>query len=71
MFEDEDRQAFQILIDNNTITSEDMKTSKAALDAIVTTIKLEEHFRAYRDDLISDVRQQPSEGIHALSPVHL
>ena len=44
IFEDEDRQALQTLIDNSTITSEDMKTPKAALDAIVTTIKLEEHF---------------------------
>ena len=46
---------------------EHMKTPKAALDTIVTTIKLEEHFLAYRDKLMSDVQQQPGEGIHALS----
>ena len=67
MFEGEGRQALQTLIDNSTITSEDMKTPKAALDAIVTTIKLEENFWTYRDELISNIRQQPSERIHALS----
>ena len=67
MFEGEDRQALQTLINNSTITSEDMKTPKAALDAIAATIKLEEHFQAYKDELISDIRQQPCEGIHALS----
>ena len=67
MFEGEDRQALQILTDNQTITLENMKKSRASLDAIVTTIKSKEHFWAHRDELISDVRQQPSEGIHALS----
>ena len=44
-----------------------MKTPHDNLDAISTTIKAEEHFWAHRDELLSDVRQQPNEGIHALS----
>ena len=67
MFEVEDRQALQTLIDNSTITSEDMKTPRAALDAIATTIKSEEHIWAHQVELISDIRQKPSKGIHVLS----
>ena len=55
MFKGEDRQALQTLTDDGTMTPEDMKTPKAALDAIATTIKLEEHFWAYRDELMPDV----------------
>ena len=44
-----------------------MKTPHATLDSIGTTIKSEQHFWAYRDELPSDVRQLPGEGIHALS----
>ena len=65
--EGENIQALQTLIDNQTIMPEDMKKCRAALDAIVTTIKSEEHFWTHRDELISDIRQQPREGIHALS----
>ena len=61
MFESEDRQAVQTLIDDQTIMPEDMKKPRAILDAIVTTIKSEEHFWAHRDELASDIRQQPSE----------
>ena len=46
---------------------EDMKKSRAALDATGTTIKSDEHFWAHRDELVSDIRQQPGEGIHAPS----
>ena len=67
MFEGEDRQALQTLIDNGTMTPEHMNTPKATLDAIVTAIKSEEHFWAYRDEPLSDVQQQPGEGIHVLS----
>ena len=56
-----------MLTDNGTITEENMKTPCDTLDAISTTIKAEKHFWAHRDELISDVRQQPNEGIHALS----
>ena len=44
MFEGEDRQALQTLIDNGTVTPKHMKTPKAILDAVATTIKSEEHF---------------------------
>ena len=54
MFEGKDRQALQTLIDNGTITSEHMRTPRAALDAIATTIKSEEHFWAHRDEIVSD-----------------
>ena len=37
MFQGEDRQALQSLIDNNTITPEDQKTPKHALKAIPVT----------------------------------
>ena len=55
MFEGEDRQTLQALIDNSTITSEDMKTPRATLDATVTTIKSEEYFWAHWDELISNM----------------
>ena len=67
MFEGEDRKALQSLIDNSVMTPEHMLKPKAALDAIGTTIKSEEHFWAYRDELMSDLQQLPDEGIHALS----
>ena len=50
MFEDDDRQALQSLIDNSTITEESMKTPWWALDATGTTIKSEKHFWAFQDD---------------------
>ena len=67
MFKVKDREALQTLIDNVTITEESVKTPHAALDATRTTIKSEEHFWAHKDELLSNVRQQPGEGIHALS----
>ena len=67
MFEGKDRKALQTLTDNGVITSEHMKTPRATLDAIATTIMSEEHFWAHRDELVSDLQQQPGEGIHALS----
>ena len=67
MFEGEDRKALQNLIDSGVVTPEHMLTPKAALDAIATTIKSEEHFWAHRDELVSDLQQQPDEGIQALS----
>ena len=67
MFEGKDRQALQTLIDNRTAMLEDMKKPRAALDAIMTTIKSEEHFWAHWDEHISDTRQQPGEGIHVSS----
>ena len=67
MFEDEDRKALQSLIDSGVMTAEHMLKPKAALDAIGTTIKPEEHFWAHRDELMSDLQQLPDEGIHTLS----
>ena len=66
MFTGEDRQALQTLIDNQTIMPEDMKKPRATLDATGTTIKSEEHFWAHRYECISDIRQQPAEGIHVV-----
>ena len=67
MFKGKDREALQMLIDNDIITVENMKTPHATLDAISTTIKAKEHFWAHRDELLSGVRQQPNKGIHVLS----
>ena len=66
MFEGEDRKALQSLIDSGVMTTEHMLKPKAALDAIGTTIKSEEHFWDYRDELMSDLQQFPDEGIHVL-----
>ena len=55
MFEGEDRKALQTLIENGVVTTERMKTPKATLDTISTTIKLEEHFWAHRGKLVSDL----------------
>ena len=67
MFTGEDRQALQTLIDNNTITSADQCTPTLALKVIQTAIKDGEHYLHYRDEVLSDIRQQPEEQIHTLS----
>ena len=67
MFTGEDRQALQTLINNNTITQEDQCTPIQALKAIQTTIKEEEHYWHHRDEVMSDIRQQPDEQVHALN----
>ena len=67
MFQGEDRQALQSLIDNNTITPVDQKTPKHALKAIQSCIKEEDHFWHFRDEVMSDFRQQLEEQIHALN----
>ena len=67
MFEGEDRKALQSLIDSDVVTPEHMLKPKAALDAIGTTIKSEEHFWVCRDELMLDLQQLPDEGIHVLS----
>ena len=63
----DDRQALQALVDNNTITPEDQLTQSHALKAIQTKIKEEEHYWHYRDEIMSDVRQQPNEQIHTFN----
>ena len=67
MFSREDRQALQTMIDNNTITQADQCTPVQALKAIQTSIKDEEHYWHYRDEVLSDIRQQPEEQVHALN----
>ena len=58
MFKGEDRKGLQ--------TTEHMKIPRAILDAIATTIGSEEHFWACMDELVSDLWQQPGEGINVL-----
>ena len=60
-------ERLQTLIDNSTITEENMKTPCDTMDATDMTIKAEEHFWAHRDELLSNIRQQPNEGIQVLS----
>ena len=67
MFTGEDRQALQTMIDNNTITPADQCTPIQALKAIQTTIKDEEHYWHYRDEILSNIRQQPEEKVHTLN----
>ena len=67
MFTGEDRQALQTLIDNNTITAADQCTPTLALKAIQTALKDGEHYWHYRDEVLSDIRQQPEEQVHTLS----
>ena len=50
---------------------EDMKKPRAVLDATMTTIMSKEHIGVHRDELISDIRQQPSEGNTCADSVHL
>ena len=61
------RQALQTLIDNNTITPTEQCTPTLALKAIQTAIKDGEHYWHYRDEELSDIRQQPDEQVHTLS----
>ena len=67
MFQDDDRQTLQDLIDNNSITAEYQLTPTSTLQAIQRTLKEDEHFWHFRDELLSDFRQEPNEGIHSLS----
>ena len=55
MFQGDDRQTLQTMIDNNTITAEDQQTPTKALKAIQSCIKDEEHFWYFRDEVMSDV----------------
>ena len=67
MFQDDDRQTLQDLIDNNTITAEDQLTPTRALQAIQRNLKEDKHFWNFRDELLSDFRQEPNEGTHSHS----
>ena len=67
MFMGEDGQALQTMIDNNTITQADQCTAVQALKAIQTTIKDEEHYWHFRDEIMSNIRQEPQEQVHTLS----
>ena len=67
MFTREDRQALQTMIDNNTITQADQCTLVQELKAIQTTIKGEKHYWHYRDEIMSDIRQEPQEQVCALN----
>ena len=49
MFEGEDRQALQTLLENKTITSEDQLIASHTLNVMHTSIKEEEHFWHFRE----------------------
>ena len=67
MFTGQDRQALQTLVENDTITEADQCTPRLALKAIQTALKDGEHYWHYRDEILSDIRQQPEEQVHTLS----
>ena len=66
MLKGEDGYILQTLLNTNTITDEDQLIPACALQAIQTTIKEDEHHWHYRDEIFSDIRQQPDQGIHTL-----
>ena len=51
MFQGEDRQALQTLLENSTITPEDQFIPPHAPNKIQISITEEEHFLHYRDEL--------------------
>ena len=67
MFEDEDHQALQALIDNQTISPEAQLTPSLMPKAIQSILKEDVHFWHHRDELLTDLQQLSNEGIHALS----
>ena len=67
MFTREDRQALQTMIDKNTIAQQDQCTPIQAPKAIQTTITDEEHYWHHRDEVLSNIRQQLEEQVHALN----
>ena len=67
MFQCEDQQTLQTMIDNNTITQEDQLTPTKALKAIQSCIKDKENFWYFTYKVMNNVRQQPNEQIHALN----
>ena len=67
MFEDDDWQNLQTLINNGTITPASQKMPQQVLDTTGTTMKSDDYFWHFWDELLSDVCQLPDEGIHALN----
>ena len=67
MFHGKNRQALETLIDSSTITPEDQCTPTHTFNAIQSSIKEEEHFWYFREEVMSDFFQQPNEQVHASS----
>ena len=67
MLEEEDCQGLQTLIDNKAISPDAHHTPTLALRAVHSVIKEDVHFWHHSDQLLSDLRQVPEEGIHGLS----
>ena len=59
MFEGKDWQMLQTLVDNETIMLDHQKTHRHVLDAIANTIKSEDHFWHFWDELLLDVCKRP------------
>ena len=67
MFQGDDCQAPQTLINNNTISCEIQHTPTLALKVIQPVIKEDVHFWHYHDEILADICQFQSECIHSLS----
>ena len=67
MFEGEDHQALQTLINNNTVTSEVQRTPVLALKVRQSVLKDDVHFWHHHDQILSGLQQLLGEGVHALS----
>ena len=63
MFQGDDRQALQNLIDNNIITPEDQLTPTSTLKAILTTIKEDEHFWHFRNEVLMTLDKNQMKGL--------
>ena len=70
VFKGKDWLPLQILIDNSNISPESQKMPQQVLNTIETTIKSEDHFWHFWDELLLDVHQLPDEDIHALN-IHI
>ena len=67
IFEGENHQALQTLIDCKTITCEAQRTPALAFRAIQSVIKEDVHFWHHHNQILVDLWQLPKEGVHALS----
>ena len=66
-FSGKDRQTLQTLVDIGTITQQIQETPKLNLNTTQITIKADEHFWNYCDELVLDLWQKPEEPIHSLN----
>ena len=65
--ETDQNDVYRWLNDNSIITPQIPETPKLILNATQTTMKADEHFWHYCNELVSDLWQKPDEPIHSLN----